>query len=79
MCEVFKVVNDIGPAYLKKYFTTKDSFCETWTDMPLVLPKLRLVRYGKRSFSYECALLRNNLENSFKLRASLQMSLDAKF
>ena len=26
MCEVFKVVNDIGPAYVKKYFIIKDSF-----------------------------------------------------
>ncbi len=70
MCEVFKVVNDIGPAYLKKYFTIKDSFYETRTDMMLVLPKLRFERYGKRSFSYEGVLLRNNFENSFKLSKS---------
>ncbi len=56
MCEVYKVVNDIGPAYLKKYFTIKDSFYETRTAMPLVLPKFRWVSYGKRSFIYEGAL-----------------------
>ncbi len=29
MCEVLKVVNDIGPAYLKKYFTLKNRFYDT--------------------------------------------------
>ena len=47
MCEV----NDIGLAYLKKYFTIKDSFYESRTAMPLVLPKFRSVRLGNRSFS----------------------------
>ncbi len=55
---MWKVVNDIGPAYVKKYFTIKDSFYETRTPMPLVLPnQRRSVRYGKRSFTYEGTLL----------------------
>ncbi len=62
MCEVYKVVHDIGPAYLKKYFTIKNSFYETRTVKPLVLPTFRSVRYGKRSFSYKGTLLWNNLE-----------------
>ncbi len=41
MCEDFKAVNDIGPEYLKKYFTLKDHVYETRTVMPLV-PKLSL-------------------------------------
>ena len=68
MCEVFKVVNDMGSAYLKKYFTIKDSFYETWTAMPLMLPKFRSVRYGKRSFSYEGVLLWNNLEFRIEIK-----------
>ncbi len=73
MCEVYKVVNDIGLAYLKKYFTNftiKDSFYETRTAMSLVLHKVRSVRYGNTSFSYEGALLWNNLKNAFKLNKS---------
>ena len=38
--------------------------------MPRVVPKLRSVRYGKRSFSYEGSLLWSNLENAFKLSKS---------
>ncbi len=70
MCEVYKVVHDIGPAYLKKYFTIKNSFYETRTVKPLVLPTFRSVRYGKRSFSYKGTLLWNNLENAFTLSKS---------
>ena len=44
MCEVYKVVNDIGPTYLKKYFTIKDTLYETRIAMSLVLPKFRSVR-----------------------------------
>ncbi len=66
MCEVFKVVNDIGPDYLKKYFTIKDSFYVTRATMPLVLPKFRSATYGKRNCGYEGTLFWNNLENYFK-------------
>ncbi len=64
------VVNDIAPAYLKEYFTIKDSFYQTRTAMPLELPTFGSVRYGKRSYSYEGALLWNNLENTFKVSKS---------
>ncbi len=40
MCEVYKVGNDIWPAYINTYFTRKDSFCETKTAIKLFLPKL---------------------------------------
>ncbi len=33
MCEVYKIVNNIGLAYLKKYFTIKDTSYETRTAM----------------------------------------------
>ncbi len=66
MCEVYKVFKDIGPAYLKKYFTIQDSFYETRTAMPLVLPKFRSIRYGIRSFRYEGALLWSNLNKRSK-------------
>ncbi len=55
----------IGPAYLKKYFNIKHSFYETRTAIPLVLPKFRSVRNGKRSFGYEGALIWNNFKKCF--------------
>ncbi len=72
MCEVFKVVNDIGPAYLKKHFTLKDRLYETRTAIPLVLPKFNSVKFGKRSLNYEGVFLWNNLENTFKLSKSVK-------
>ncbi len=71
MCEVFKAVNDTRPEYLKKYFTLKDHIHETGTVMPLVVPKFKSVKFGKRSRSYEGAFLWNILGNSFKLSESL--------
>ncbi len=62
MCEVFKVVNDIGPAYLKKYFTLKVRFYETRAAMPLVVLKFNSVKFGKQSLNYEGVFLWNNLE-----------------
>ncbi len=56
MCEVFKIVNDIGLFYPKN-ITINDRFYETRTVMPLVLPIFRSVRYGKRNLRYEGALL----------------------
>ncbi len=35
--------------------------------MPLVVPKFKTVKFGKRSLSYDGAFLWNILENSFKL------------
>ncbi len=64
MCEVFKVVNDIGPVYLKQYFTLKDSSYETRTAMPLVVLKFNSLKFGKGSFSYEGVFLWNYLGNT---------------
>ncbi len=40
MCDVFKVINYIMPAYLKTYFAIEYSFYETRTATPLFLPNL---------------------------------------
>ncbi len=72
MCEVFTVVNDIGSAYLKKYFALKDRFHETRTAMPLVVLKFNSVKFGKGSLNYEGVFLWNNLENTFKLSTSVK-------
>ncbi len=71
MCEIFKAVNDIGPEYLKKYFTLKDHVYESRTVMPLVVLKFKSVKFGKRSLSYDGAFLWNTIGNSFKLNEPL--------
>ncbi len=71
MCEVFKAVNGIGPEYLKKYFSLKEQVHEIRTVKPLVVPKFKTVKFGKRCLSYEGAVLWNVLGNSFKLSESL--------
>ncbi len=54
MFEVFKVVDDIAPAYLMNHFIIKDSLYETRTTCVTLI---RSVTYGKRSKGYECAKL----------------------
>ncbi len=78
MCEVFKLVNDICPVYLKTHFILKDKFSETRAAMPLncgpgiAVPECNSVKFGERSFNYEGVFLCNNLENTYKLSKSVK-------
>ncbi len=44
-------MNDIGPVYLKEYFTLRDSIYEGRAAMKLVMPKFNSVKFDKGSLS----------------------------
>ncbi len=51
MCEVYKIINEIGPIYLQKLYTQKKTPYESRAAVPVVVPKFRTIKFGKRSLS----------------------------
>ncbi len=67
MCEVYKIINEIGPIYLQKFYTQKKTPYESRAAVPVAVPKFRTTEFGKRSLRYEGACLWNCLDNRAKV------------
>ncbi len=72
MCEVYKIINEIGPVYLQKLFTEKKTGYESRAAVPVAVPKFRTIKSGKRSLRYEGACLWNCLDNRAKVSTTLK-------
>ena len=53
--EVYKIVNDIAPDYIKDLINIKQSNYNFMTENQASLPAVKSTRYGLRSFRYEAA------------------------
>ena len=72
MCEVYKIINEMGPVYLKKLFTQKKTPYESRAAVPVTVPKFRTIKFGKKSLRYEGACLWNCLDNRAKESTTLK-------
>ena len=72
MCEVYRIINEIGPIYLQKLYTQKKTPYESRSAVPVAVPKFRSIKFGKRSQGYEGACLVNCLYNRAKVSTTLK-------
>ena len=68
--EVYKIVNDIAPDYIKDLINIKKSTYNFRRENQASLPAVKIKRYGLRSFRYEAALIWNSLPNDLRLSES---------
>ena len=68
--EVYKIVNDIAPAYIKDLVNIKKSNYNFRRENQASLPTVKSTRYGLRSFRYEAARIWNCLPNNVRLAES---------
>ena len=68
--EVYKIVNDIAPDYIKDLINIKRSNYNFRRENQASLPAVRSTRYGLRSFRYEAARIWNSLPNDLRLAES---------
>ena len=66
VCEVFKCLHDINPAYLNDIFVVNNHNYDTRGVMTLRLPRYNSIKYGRDCFSYSGTLLWNSLDNDFR-------------
>lgn len=69
-CEVFKIINNISPSYIRDLITVRDSSYNFRSEKQATLPQVKSTRYGLRSFRYEAARIWNSLPNSVRLAES---------
>ena len=68
--EVYKIVNDIAPDYIKDLINIKKSTYNFRRENQTSLPAVKSTRYGLRSFPYEAARIWNCLPNDLRLAKS---------
>ena len=68
--EVYKIVNDIAPDYIKDLVKIKKSNYNFRRENQASLPAVKSTRYGLRSFRYEAARIWNCLPNDVRLAES---------
>ena len=68
--EVFKIVNDMSPEYIKDLITIQNSSYNFRRENQASIPQVKSTRYGLRSFRYEAARIWNRLPND--LRSSVR-------
>ena len=68
--EVYKIVNDIAPAYIKDLVNIKKTNYNFRRENQASLPAVKSTRYGLRSFRYEAARIWNCLPNNVRLAES---------
>ena len=69
--EVYKLLNDHSPSYIKDLITVKNSGYKLRNDIILNQPKCKTVTYGLNSFSYKGPKIWNNLPSHMKHAISL--------
>ena len=65
-CEVYKAINNLGPNYISELFIKQNSHYNFRNQNTLKLPKVRTVKHGKNSFSYQGAFTWNSLPNNVR-------------
>ena len=68
--EVYKIVHDIAPDYVKDLINIKTSHYNFRNENQARLPAVKSTRYGLRSFRREAARIWNCLPNDLRLAAS---------
>ena len=68
--EVYKIVNDIAPDYIKDLINIKQSNYNFRRKNLASLPSVKSTRFGLRSFHYEAACIWNSLPNDLRLAES---------
>ena len=61
--ETFKILNKSSPEFIQNIITIKDNSYNFRYQNTVDVPRPRTTRYGKKSFSYEAAILWNSLPN----------------
>ncbi len=70
--EVYKVMNNIGPDYVKDIFNVKDNLYNMRNTRPLIQPNYNTVTYGRNSIKYKGAMIWNKLPKDIKEALSLK-------
>ena len=73
MVEVFKVLNNVGPIYLKDMFNVKETNYAMRTRFLLLQPHFNTTKYGFNSICYQGAKTWNILTNDIKSASSLNV------
>ena len=68
--EVYKIVNDIAPDYIKDLINIKQSNYNFRRENQASLSAVKSTRYGLRLFRYEAACIWNSLPNDLRLAES---------
>ena len=68
--EVYKIINDIAPYYIKDLINIKKSTYNFRRENQASPPAVKSTRYGLRSFPYEAARIWNCLPNGLRLAES---------
>ena len=68
--EVYKIVHDIAPEYVKDLINIKTSHYNFRNENQARLPAVKSTRYGLRPFRYEAARIWNCLPNDLRLAES---------
>ncbi len=71
--EIFKVLNDMLPLYMKSLFITKSIAHELRDFIPLIQPKFNTITYGHSTISYQGSKIWNNLSNNLKMSNGLHL------
>ena len=64
--EVFKIVNDMSPEYIKDLITIHNSSYNFRRENQASIPQVKSTRYGLRSFRYKVARIWNCLPNDLR-------------
>ena len=64
--EIFKVLNDMSPLYMKNLFIKKQTVYKLRDSTPLVQPKFKTITYGHNTLKYQGSKLWNKLPNNIK-------------
>ena len=65
-CEVFKIVNNMSPSFIKNLIELKTSKYSMRRTKPVVVPKSRTSKYGLKSFAHEGVRVWNSLPNELR-------------
>ncbi|MCW4342517.1 MAG: reverse transcriptase family protein [Candidatus Thiodiazotropha endolucinida] len=68
--EVYKIVNDLSPQYIRDLISTKVSHYDLRGEHKANLPQVSTTRYGLKSFRYEAARIWNSLPNNIRTAES---------
>ena len=69
--EVFKIVNDMSPEYIKDLITIQNSSYNFRRENQASIPQVKSTKYGLRSFRYETARIWNCLPNDLRKAESV--------
>ena len=73
--EVFKIVNDMSPEYIKDLITIQISSYNFRRENQASIPQVKSTWYGLRSFRYEAARIWNCLPNDLRKAESFGCSM----